>query len=470
MRPGTSGSPAVEEVPYPVDVLGVAAQPGLRLPQVHSVRGWRVAVSDPLAVIDEPAALDELGRRCDWRGRAPAGPPFACGAAGFVTDACSAGFLGLPTADERPAPAPLPALRFGVYDAAICVEPGGERTWLVAEDVPGLSRAPPAQRLEQLRRRVQASRSGPAAEPDAPAARVADLSLSRAAHAAAVERILSWIAAGDLYQLNLTLQVATSWHGGGVLLARRLQAASPAAAHAAYVRLPDGVEITSVSPETFLRVEGDRVATRPIKGTRPRHDDPARDAAASRALLRSGKDRAEHVMIVDLERNDLGRLCVPGSVRVPELAALEGHPTVWHLTSTVVGRLRDDVGLGALLRATFPSGSVTGAPKRMAVARTRLVEPVRRGVYCGAIGMVSRGLVELSVAIRTAVLHGGVASYGTGGGIVADSDAGEEFAEAVDKAAAFLRVTNARVMPTRHRRRVGVPGSRSRHARRRSSR
>lgn len=150
-------------------------------------------------------------------------------------------------------------------------------------------------------------------------------------------------------------------------------------------------------------------------------------------------------MIVDLERNDLGRVCESGSVHVSELARPEAHPTVWHLTSTVRGRLRADVDIGDLLRATFPSGSVTGAPKRMAVARIGVLEPVRRGVYCGAIGVVSAGLVDLSVAIRTAVLHDGTASYGTGGGIVADSDAGEEWMEAMDKAAAFLRAVNAPV-------------------------
>lgn len=148
-------------------------------------------------------------------------------------------------------------------------------------------------------------------------------------------------------------------------------------------------------------------------------------------------------MIVDLERNDLGRVCEPGTVRVTDYAALEGHPTVWHLTSTVQGRLRDGVGLGELLTATFPSGSVTGTPKRMAVARTALLEPVRRGVYCGAVGIVSPGMVDLSVAIRTAVVHNGVASYGTGGGIVADSHPAAEFGEAMDKAAAFYTATGA---------------------------
>jgi para-aminobenzoate synthetase component I len=148
-------------------------------------------------------------------------------------------------------------------------------------------------------------------------------------------------------------------------------------------------------------------------------------------------------MIVDLERNDLGVVCEPGSVHVSELAALEAHPTVWHLTSTVEGTLRGDVSTSDLLRATFPCGSVTGAPKRMAVCRTTLLEPIRRGAYCGSIGVVASGLVDLSVAIRTAVVGGGVASYGTGGGIVAESTPDAEWEEALAKASGFLAATGA---------------------------
>lgn len=451
MRPQPPG-PAplgVEELDVPADPFALAGVPGLRFPQVHTVRGWRVVLADPVAVLRDPVALDDIGRTCDWRSeRDGDAPPFVGGAAGFLSDACSAGFVDLATSDTRPAFAPLPAMRLGLYDAAVCIPPGGRRSLLVAAALPGMSRTSVADRLVELRRWVTASRSAPAdSDAAAPPPTDAALSLTRPAHAAAVRRILGWIAAGDLYQLNLTLQVAVGWADGGLALARQLEAASPGAAHAAYIRLPGGTEIVSVSPETFLRSDADRVTTRPIKGTRPRHADPARDAAAAQALQDSDKDQAEHVMIVDLERNDLGRVSVPGTVRVPALAGLEGHPTVWHLTSTVVGRLRAEVGLGGLLRATFPSGSVTGAPKRMAVARTRLVEPVRRGVYCGALGVVSRGLVDLSVGIRTAVVNGRVASYGTGGAIVADSDPGEEFAEAMVKAAAFLRVTNGRTGP-----------------------
>jgi para-aminobenzoate synthetase component I len=405
---------------------------------VLTVRGWQVLAIEPVAAVTDIADLDEAAARSGWhQPPRPGDPPFVGGLVGYVSDDCSPGLLGL-APDSRPPTPPHPPLRFAAYDTALCVSPDGD-AWLVAADLPGMSREPATERLDRLRRRIDGT------QPTAPARGHATTgprtSLSRADHRAALDRIQGWITAGDLYQLNLTLQVEVGWQGGGVPLARRLWAASAGAAHAAYLRLPSGVEIVSVSPETFLRTDGDTVVTRPIKGTRPRRADPDDDAAQARALVDSDKDRAEHVMIVDLERNDLGRVCVPGSVTVPALAAREAHPTVWHLTSTIRGTLRPGVGLGGLLAATFPSGSVTGAPKRMAVERTRLVEPVRRGVYCGAVGAVSAGLADFSVAIRTAVVAHGAARYGTGGGIVADSRPDAEWAEAMDKAAAFLTAT-----------------------------
>lgn len=395
---------------------------------------------DPVAVVRAPEALDDLGARCGWRTPPEAGlPPFTGGAVGYLSDDLSPAWLALPP-DSRPAMARMPPLWLGCYDAAVCIAPCGEEIWLVARDLPGLTRSAPGARLRRLRGLVEAARVAVPPHGCRPAPARVRPSLGRAAHARGVHQALEWIADGDLYQLNLTLQLAASWRGGGAALARQLWAASPGAAHAAWLA-PGGAEIVSVSPETFLRAVGDRVTVRPIKGTRPRGRGRD-DAVLASALAASGKDAAEHVMIVDLERNDLGRVCAPGSVTVPELMALEAHPTVWHLTSTVTGRLRDDVGLAELLAATFPCGSVTGAPKRMAVARTAVLEPVRRGVYCGAIGVISRGLLDLSVAIRTAVVTGGLASYGTGGGIVAESGAASEWAEAMDKAAAFFRATN----------------------------
>jgi para-aminobenzoate synthetase component I len=273
-----------------------------------------------------------------------------------------------------------------------------------------------------------------------PAPRPITTSLPRPAYLRAVRAALEHIAAGDCFQVNLTQRLTAGWSAPLSDLYRRLRDASPAP-HAA--ALPD-VGVASVSPETFLEVRGAEVAVRPIKGTRPRDPDPEVDAAHADDLATSTKDRAENVMIVDLERNDLGRVCVPGTVRVPQLSVVEAHPTVWHLVSEVVGRLRPEVGYGQLLAATFPCGSITGAPKVRAMEVIEELEPVRRGWYCGAIGFLSPGAASLSVAIRTATRHAdGTVDHGAGGGIVADSDPEAEHRESLDKAAAFLAAVGA---------------------------
>ncbi len=264
-------------------------------------------------------------------------------------------------------------------------------------------------------------------------------SLPRERHLDAVREILRAIGRGDVFQVNLTQRLTARWSADVWALYRAMRGHSAAAYGAV---LPE-LGVASVSPETFLDVDGALVRTRPVKGTRPRASDAGLDAALADDLVTSAKDRAENVMVVDLERNDLGRVCVPGSIRVPELVRLEAHPTVWHLVSTVQGRLRPGTGYGELLRAVFPCGSITGAPKVAAMRLIDRLEPVRRGWYCGAIGFLAPGAATLSVAIRTATLDDGHADYGAGGGIVADSDPGDEHAESLDKAAAFLRAVGA---------------------------
>lgn len=432
-----------------IDPLSLASDPRTSGALALTVRGWWVVLAEPVAAVTSISDLADVAERSGWRastGPEEGEPPFLGGAAGYLADDAATAMLDL-ALDDRPEVTPLPPVWFGVYDTAVCIPPGGEPAWLVAAELPGLSRRPARERLAELRAWAgEAGQSGPSPSrwpaPALPAGKPR-WSLPATRHAEAVRTAKEWIAAGDLYQLNLTVQCTMDWPAPGAALARRLWAESPGAEHAAYLRLPGGGEIISVSPETFLRTDGDRIVTRPIKGTRPRGGDPDGDVGHARALQCSDKDRAEHVMIVDLERNDLGRVCEAGTVTVDELLALESHPTVWHLTSTVCGRLREDASFHDVLAAIFPSGSVTGAPKRMAIRRIRSLEPVRRGVYCGAIGIVSRGLTDFSVGIRTAVVAGPVASYGTGGGIVADSDADAEWAEARDKAAAFLRATGA---------------------------
>ncbi|HEV8176981.1 MAG TPA: anthranilate synthase component I family protein, partial [Gemmatimonadales bacterium] len=199
--------------------------------------------------------------------------------------------------------------------------------------------------------------------------------------------------------------------------------------------------VLSASPERFLRLDEDRqrIETRPIKGTRPRGLGPMHDAALGRALAESEKDRAENVMIVDLLRNDLSRVCRPGTVRVPELFALEHHPTVHHLVSTVVGEIEPGSGAVELIRAAFPGGSITGAPKVRAMEIIAELEPTQRGVYCGSIGYVSAtGAMDTSIVIRTYLAQDEQVYFQAGGGIVADSDPELEYRETLDKARGFI--------------------------------
>jgi para-aminobenzoate synthetase component I len=264
-------------------------------------------------------------------------------------------------------------------------------------------------------------------------------SLSPVEHELLVGRIHELLAHGECYQVNLTRRVTYPVAPDPLALFGALWRANPAP-HAMVCTfgsaLPD-LAIVSASPECFLHVDGRDVETRPIKGT-------ARDGSA---LLASSKDRAENVMIVDLARNDLGRVCEFGSVHAPALFTVERHPGLAHLVSTVRGRLRADVDLGDLIRATFPPASVTGAPKPRVLQAIEDLEPVRRGVYCGAVGWIDadRARTELAVAIRTFTIAGGKTHLGLGGGIVADSCARAEWAETELKGARLLRAAGARV-------------------------
>lgn len=249
-----------------------------------------------------------------------------------------------------------------------------------------------------------------------------------------VRRAQDYIAAGDIYQVNLTHKLSSPWSGDPAAFYPRLSAASPAPC-ACFLQLGD-TAVLSASPECFLRIDGRRIVTRPIKGTRPRGGD---DAAAARELLASPKERAELVMITDLERNDLGQVCDYGSVRVTGLCQLQSFAQVHHLVSTVEGRLREDVGAVQAVRACYPGGSITGAPKKRAREIIAELEPAPRGIYTGAVGYFGRdGRAVFNMAIRTLVVRGGVATYGVGAGIVADSDPAAEYEETLHKAAGLF--------------------------------
>jgi para-aminobenzoate synthetase component 1 len=254
-----------------------------------------------------------------------------------------------------------------------------------------------------------------------------------------VRQVLDYIAAGDIFQANLSHRLEGSFEGDAFALYRQLTAANPAP-FAAYLQGDDHA-IASVSPERFLKLAGREVSARPIKGTRARGADAAQDAQARDELQMSVKDRAENVMIVDLMRNDLGRVAQVGSVRAAPLFELEPHPSVWQMVSTVTARLRDDAGVADLLRACWPPGSMTGAPKVRAMEIIDELEPVRRGPYAGAIGYFDAGgAMDLSVVIRTAVVTGDRVMVQVGGAVVADSDPQQELEETYAKGRLLLAV------------------------------
>lgn len=268
--------------------------------------------------------------------------------------------------------------------------------------------------------------SADAPGPTVPAARWDSPPAQRQQFCAAVRRAKDYIAAGDIYQVNLSqrFQCASTAPAPEVYLA--LRAANPAP-YCAYLDLGDA-QILSSSPECFLKIDGRQVVTRPIKGTRPRATDPAE-------LLASPKDNAELLMITDLERNDLGRVCAYGSVHVPELVRVESYATVHHLVATVAGTLRPGVSHVDCVRACFPGGSITGAPKIRAMQIIDELEPHARGVYTGAIGYFGfAGQTHFNIAIRTVVQQGRRLTFHAGGGIVADSEPDAEYAETLAKA------------------------------------
>ena len=256
----------------------------------------------------------------------------------------------------------------------------------------------------------------------------------RAAHVAKARRVLDLIAAGDIYQANLTFQLRFDYPGDPLRLYGALRVRQPVA-HGAVVAFEDAA-LLSVSPELFVRAADGEITGRPMKGTVARVADPVADAEAARALAADPKQRAENLMIVDLLRNDFSRVAEPGSVRVPRLFTIESYPTFHALTSTITGRLRPGVGLHDQLAALFPCGSIVGAPKIRAAEVLAELEHAPRGAYTGAIGAVApSGEMEFNVAIRTAVIgRDGRGAYGVGGGIVADSDPDAEYDEALLKA------------------------------------
>ncbi len=377
--------------------------------EVTGLPGPRARPEDPFALVREA-----LGPRRD---PAP-GVPFAGGLLGWFGYDLARRIERLPAraADGEG----LPEMALGLYPWAVVVDHRERRAWLAGEADAALARrlAGPA---------PAGGEGGSFRVHGAPV-----VNLDGSAYRDAFARVQAYIRAGDCYQVNLARRFAVAAEGDPWTAYRRLRRLNPAP-FAAFLRTPFGAVLSS-SPERFLELRAGRVETRPIKGTRPRLADPGGDRAMAAELAASPKDRAENVMIVDLLRNDLGRVCRPGSIRVPELFALERYASVHHLVSTVTGELAPGEDAAGLLRACFPGGSITGAPKVRAMEIIEELEPHRRGVYCGAIGYLGfDGAMDVNIAIRTLVhSHGGL-RYWAGGGIVHDSRADAELAETEQK-------------------------------------
>jgi len=423
---GEAGAFLVEvpDAERPLALIGCAPRAVLRIEA-----SGRVVRSDGVAVPSDP--LDALER---FVAEGDAGLPFPLGGVvGYL--AYELGRLVEPPRTEPGAAPDLPLAVLARHDPVLVYDRGRAQYLLACAD-PAAARAPWLERLAAPAPRWEGPLAGAPLAPRLPPAH----------HRAAVERILAYLAAGDAYQVNLTQPFTAPLAGPAWALHGRLARAHPVP-HGAYLDVGDA-QLVANSPELFLRRRGARIETRPIKGTRPRGDGPARDAALAAELAADPKERAEHVMIVDLERNDLGRVAVTGSVAVESLARVESHPTVHHLVSTVSARLRPGVGLAELLRATFPGGSVTGAPKVRAMEIIRELEPGARGPYTGAFGIFHpAGDLELGLAIRTAVVRDGWLRWDAGGGIVADSVPERELAEAWLKTAALRLALGEAVLP-----------------------
>ncbi len=342
----------------------------------------------------------------------------------------------------------LPDLHLALYDRALLWD-GASWTLEATDawrDVAGRDRSDPVLDAE---RRLAAAGRRPLGEgpiiPGSPARGGVVSRPGRSAFEAEVERTVERIASGEIFQMNLCRRLEAELPASQLWpFYRRLRAASPAE-FGAFLALGEERAVLSISPELFLALRGREVESRPIKGTRPRGANPREDRALARELAESEKDRAELTMIVDVVRNDLGRVCAAGSVEVTSHAGLITLPTLHHTVSTVRGRLGPDAGALELLRAAFPPASITGAPKIQAMAAIAGAEERRRGPAMGALGWISLGGdLELAVAIRTAVAAGGRVAYHAGCGIVADSDPELEFAESAAKARAFLTALGAR--------------------------
>ncbi|MDX1562154.1 MAG: aminodeoxychorismate synthase component I [Gammaproteobacteria bacterium] len=375
--------------------------------------------------------LDLLREQLGSAARNETGLPFAGGAIGYFAYDLGRRFERFDGDAERDIE--LPEMQIGLYDWALVVDHAERRSFVVSA-----GRDPAtSERWNEILERLGAPNPKPRPVFEVTSRVRSNFDLGT--YGDAFARVQDHIRRGDCYQVNLAQRFEASVRGDSWNAFEALRQLSPAP-FSAYLSSPHG-DVLCSSPERFLEVDGDVVETKPIKGTRPRGRDAALDRALAHELATSMKDRAENVMIVDLLRNDLGKVCVAGSVKVSKLFEIESFAHVHHLVSTVTGRLAPDRDVLDLIRGCFPGGSITGAPKVRAMQIIDSIEPQRRSVYCGSIGYIGFDRrMDTNIAIRTLVRCGDSIYAWAGGGIVADSDVESEFQESLDKAAGLLGV------------------------------
>jgi len=446
----------------PIDAVNrLGDLPGLVL--LESARSgrnarWSYLSADPIAVIDRPAeggdvfrsARRALGRLCSSRFEDDDLPPFGGGLLGYLAYDLGRRLEAMPSTAK--VDQDLPLLRVALHDWVVAWDRRLARAWLLGRAVDD--------RIDRLEAHLAAVRARLAEPPrtsiDGAGERSLELrsGLDRRAYEAGVEAVRAEIAQGSIYQANLSRRLEAPFRGDPWPLYRRLRTGDPAR-FSAFVDLGPSPTtgapraLLSASPEPFLSLTAAGLVTAdPIKGTRPRGRDREEERRLACELLTSEKDRAENVMIVDVLRNDLGRVCQPGSVRVPRLCRLERTAVVQHLVSTVTGTLAAGRDAFDLLAAAFPGGSITGAPKIRAMHVIESLEPVRRGPYSGAAGWIGAdGAMQTSILIRTFVADGSRLSLHVGGGITWRSDPAAEWQETIDKARGPLSAIGARELP-----------------------
>lgn len=378
---------------------------------INEGEGTATSIADPLTLVYQQLA------RFNLQPQAHPHLPFLGGALGLFGYDLGRRFETLPS--QADADIALPDMAVGIYDWALIIDNQRQEVSLISYD-------DPQARLAWL--------EGQSASTTEPFALTSEWrsNMSREAYGEKFRKIQAYLHSGDCYQVNLAQRFTAGYRGDEWQAFRQLNHANRAP-FSAFIRLPEGA-ILSLSPERFIQLRQGEIQTRPIKGTLPRLADPEQDQQQAQKLANSPKDRAENLMIVDLMRNDIGRVAVPGSVRVPELFVVEPFPAVHHLVSTVTARLPVHLHATDLLRAAFPGGSITGAPKVRAMEIIDELEPQRRNAWCGSIGYLSFcGNMDTSITIRTLTAWQGQLYCSAGGGIVADSEEAAEYQETFDK-------------------------------------